>query len=227
MPFGVGQNADAGLWDNMGMIVVNKEPRTFKLSVGEKRFEVSADELLGVRSFKVKCLAVGAPFPRKNQKEWEDIVQQNLEKATFIDPKEFQVTGIEQLEMLSDFISSYVPNLIRRLGERAFKGDAASTDFVRIKDERFWFKKETLWKFMRMRTNSSSSDIREMRAYLDVKAEWHDREDTLGGWWRSTWSVPFHLFADTNKWLGKEPEEQVDENNVVKFSQWKKERDDE
>jgi hypothetical protein len=227
MPFGVGQDGDAGLWDNMGMIVINKEPRTFKLSIGDKRFEVSAEDLIGVRSFKIKCLAFGAPFPRKSQKEWEDIIQDGLNKATYIDPQEFQVTNVEQLEMLSEFIGSYVPNLIRRLGERALKGDASPTDYVRIKNDRFWFKKETLWKFMRMRANVPSSDIRAMRAFLEVKAEWHNREDTLGGWWRSTWSMPFYLFVDADKWLGKEPGEKVDEDNVVKFSQWKKERDDE
>jgi hypothetical protein len=205
MPYGVGDGKVRTDFYELGLVVVNREPRIYFANLGDKRIPLSADELLTLSKFRTKCLEYGADFPAWISKtEWDGIIRRNLETAVLVEPSPAMRTNAFELEILTSFFSIHIPSYMR-VGEKS--GDAVR---VREEERRIYFKWQTLARFI-MRS-FSSGDVAPMRKFVDDKrnCDYHTQGPNFRGWFRCAYSVSFDKFdaEDLGKWFGTIQEEE-------------------
>jgi hypothetical protein len=207
-PYGVGSGEGRIDWE-FGMITIEKEPREFIVSMGDKRVRLTAKELMNQNSFIEKCMDVGAPYPdRMKRDEWDRIVRIALEDSQMVKPSELMKTNADEWETLQIFFGIHIPNGVRRDGIKYLNGGGTENDVVRVKvaERLFFFKIDVLKRFcLQTRTETFA---RQMRVFIDKEGTHLKQEIGSGvrGWFRGTWSLPFEKFDEAfiNKLLDPE-----------------------
>jgi hypothetical protein len=204
-PYGVGSGEGRMDWE-LGMIVIDREPRMFIVNMGEKRVSLTAKELMSQKLFTEKCIDVGAPWPDKMKgDEWDRIIRIAVEDAQIVRPSEIMRTNADEYETLEKWLGIHIPNNVRRLGLLYLNGRGDKSDAVRIKvDERriyIKFDKLKQWCFQ-TRTEKLAERVRN---FVDREFTHHVQELGSGmrDWYRGTWSISFDKFDEAiiDRWL--------------------------
>jgi hypothetical protein len=212
-PYGVGRNAGPDLRE-LGLTIINKDPREFFANIGDKRVRLDATELWNIRKFQERCVQEGARIPFGIKKdEWEQMVSEAIENGTMTEPHVLDITRADQRETLEIYLGIHVRDGVRKDGERYMEGGIGEN--VRIRQGRIYLKWETL-KYFCIRYRNDMF-VKEMRKYVMAEFEYHTQGPGSRDWYRCSYSVPFEKFDQSviDKWLNPEYEEQT---NVVPFS---------
>jgi hypothetical protein len=208
MPYGVGTNGNGVDHYELGMTIVEREPRIFYVNVGDKRVPLSANDLLNQHKYKEKCLEYGVTPPvTKKREDWENLINKNIETATVVKPSAIMRSNANEIELLTQWLSIHIPSFIR-VGEK--ETDAVR---VRIEEKRIYFKHQRLMDYCR---RFSGHDAERMRMYIFNKCEHHEQGPGFRGWWRSTHSVSFDIIDDEKieKWLSADQPVQEDNHDT-------------
>jgi hypothetical protein len=199
-PYGVGANGVDVDYRELGITVIDREPNTFFVNIGDngKRLQCSFEELWYIRKFQIKCGDSGSTVPFSiKQLDWEFVVRKGLEEATHVPPSRVIRTNADELDILTKFFNAYLPNYMR-VGEK-------EDDKVRIRqnDRRIYFKEQRLLDWCRM-TPGYNGHTNAMRWFIHNKCEHHEQgPGGFRGWWRGTYSVLYDILEveDVEKWL--------------------------
>jgi hypothetical protein len=217
-PFGVGTgNGVMDHWE-WGLTIVNSEPRRFFINIADTRVCFDASDILTEHKFSERCMAYGIPIPpMMSKKEWLNLVNKNIEDATIVEPSVLYKPNVSELLALRRFFSTIIPSMVRAKGEEYLSGKVDERVRVKSKEERIYFKWEALLSFCERALQYTKRDIDALRAYVDKSCEWHDRTESKGRWYRSSWSIRFDQFDpdELRRWLNPdivEEEEEQDEH---------------
>jgi hypothetical protein len=193
--YGVGSNGvDSYEW---GMTIVNRIPQTFIINIGGKRISFEAPELMNQTAYQTKCLAYGVPIPYTiDKKEWIKRINLNSQDATMVEPKGVMRTGAFEMELMTKFLSFYIPTFMR-VGPK-------STDAVRVKEKerRIYFKGDVLMRYcLDVLSKKEQDKIREFISNED-NCRYHDQYDGRD-WFRCRYSIPYDKFDEEtqDKWF--------------------------
>jgi hypothetical protein len=187
--YGVGADGHGGSYPDLGMTIINRNPRIFIVSVGNSRWMMSAGELLNFNSFQTKFLEAGLSVPALRKKD-EHIrwVNAELEKAVKVEPSIAMRTNAAELELLIPFLSSHIRVNVQQ-GDR-------EEDIVRL-DEK---EKKVYIKWLRaqrqLRQHYTSTDIDLLRRFFENNCEYNIQGPGIRGWNRNTYSIKFDQFDD-------------------------------
>jgi hypothetical protein len=192
MTYGVGENKTDIDYYELGLTIVNREPRIFFASIGGKRIQCSFEELWYIRKFVIKCGECGVPPPSMTQKEWEKIVRKNIEEATIVEPSRIIRSNADEYDIMAKFFEANIPNFMR-MGEK--KDDRVR---VRIEEQRVYFKEKRLLEYCRMLPGGGNLAT-AMRWFINNKCDFHEQKDGYRDWWRSSYSIACNQFDEVER----------------------------
>lgn len=205
MRFGVGSSL--GMEDReLAMVIWNSDPQTFVLNVGERRVHFTAQELVKMEIYRIKCLESGADIPPKmKQEDWDRRINNAKHDALVVDPPDLLRTDANEIEVLQSFFSIHVPSMVRTLGNEFLAGRVGDSVRVRMEERRFYLKWQALMNFCRRALSMHDKELTRLRLFLAMKGESHSRTDGRD-WYRSTWSVPMSMFdvSILDRWFDPE-----------------------
>jgi hypothetical protein len=207
-PFGVGQGKGGTDKLELGMTIMNRNPRIFIVNIGENRVKFGADELLKVHKYREKCMAYSESFPDVvKQSEWDGIVRRAVEEANRVEPPDILQSYVNEIELLELFFSIFVPTGVRQGGQEYLNGKIGDEVRVNVSDQAIYFKRQSLMRACR-RMGLRTMEIDRLRNFIEETGTCYPRTDSRGGWYRSTYSVPMSLFDPDviAKWLAQLPE---------------------
>jgi hypothetical protein len=196
-------------YHDLGITVLNTDPQVFFTNVGEERISCSADELLNLNKYRVKCLQRSLSFPdNMARKDWDRIIKNSLENATRVDPPDVVKTDAQELETLENYFSIHIMASVRQYGKEFLEGKCGESVRVIQDDGKIYFKhRQLLTSIARWRT---SRDAELIRQFIANKCEEH-KKDGLGvrGWFRCTYSIKFNQFdkETLQRWFDPDREE--------------------
>jgi hypothetical protein len=78
---------------------------------------------------------------------------------------------------------------------------------VRIEEKRVYFKEKRLLEYCRMLPGGGSLET-SMRWFINSKGEYHEQGPGHRDWWRSTYSITFDMFEESERerWFPKDDE---------------------
>jgi len=204
-PFGVGQGNGVDHYE-LALTVWNSKPQIFFTNVGQERIACNAQELESLKLYRKKCLEYTLSFPdMMPQREWDRIIKYSLENATIVDPPELLKTNANEIAILQRFFGAHIPRSVRAWGNDYLSGKGKPDDLVRIREKegRIYFKFDGFENFCRRSFNMGKKEFQDFRMYISEKGQWHDRTESLGGWYRSTFSMDMGLFNEdvVKRWL--------------------------
>jgi hypothetical protein len=204
--FGVGSgDGQMDHWE-WGLTIINRNPRIFIMNVEDTRVAFDADDMMSQHRFNTRCLSYGIPLsPIMKKNDWQNLLSKNIEEATIVEPTEIMRTDAVEIELLQQWFSRHVINLVRSLGQTYLNGGGNNDDAVRVRvqEKKFYFKWIPLQRVIR--NSFGEKDAERLRRYLDSQCEYHDKRVGSGarGWYRCTWSIGFDRFDEhtLNRWL--------------------------
>jgi hypothetical protein len=200
MPYGVGSGNGGIDHFELGLTIIEREPRLFIVNMAEKRALLTAEELLNQNKFTVKCAEYGVTIPLpKSRVEWNNYLNKNIETATKVPPTLALRTNAAEIEILTLFFGNRISNFMR-IGEKEDDGVR-----VRIEERKIYFKWAKLARFLANSYNSK--DEMSMRRFVDKNCDYHVQGPGYRDWWRCTYSIKFDQFSeeDLEKWFAEGP----------------------
>ena len=211
-PFGVGVGNGVDHYE-LGITIMKRgADTTFIVNVGEERVPFTASELLNIQRYREKSLAYAVTLADGMKKlEWERIVQVGIENATVVETPSILQKDANEIEMLQQFFSIHIPNMVRSKGDQFLRGQTGDIVRVRQDEKEIYFKWSSCAFFCR-KTMLGERQIDKLRMFLGERGRQHDRTDSKGGWYRSSMSVPFELFDPLiiEHWTHPDEEEEDD-----------------
>jgi hypothetical protein len=212
-PYGVGSGQGDMDHRELGMTIINREPRIFILNVGDHRVLFGPDDLLTQHRYQVNCLANGVPFPpNMNKNEWHRLINYQIENATIVEPSELQKTNAHEIMALERYFLAHIPTMVRAKGEEYLAGKCGDRVRVKVKEEKIYFKAKNLILWVEKSLGFRRTEVDRLTLYLDKEAEFHTRTD-IREWFRSSWSMRFNQFDPgvVHHWLNPDQEEGEEE----------------
>jgi hypothetical protein len=212
MPFGVGDGKGGTDHYELGLTIINTEPRIFIANLGDSgvRLILTHEEIWELRKYTLKCIGYGVKPPIGiGRDEWHNIVNRNIENATVVEPPPIMRANASEIEVMTRWLSIRVPTFMRM-------GAKGSGDEVRVKirERRIYFKHLALMEFCR---RYSSSHEERMRLYVTTKCEHHTQGPGCRGWFRSKYSILFDVIDEEliTKWMADgDPQEELQEEAI-------------
>jgi hypothetical protein len=198
MPYGVGTNGNGVDHHELGLTIINTDPRIFIANVGDKRMILSHEEIWELRKYTLRCIGCGVSPPEMKREEWQKLVTKNIENATLVEPPPIMRANAAEIEMITEWLSIRVPAFMR-VGEKG-KDDEVR---VRIEERRIYFNHSRLMSFCRR----FSKDMEErVRLYVATKCEHHTQGPGIRDWWRSKHSISFDVIDEEkiDRWFQTE-----------------------
>lgn len=210
MMYGVGTTNNDGINHyELGITILNKTPRQYIINGGTHRIILETRDLFNVQMYKEMIRSHGVlSVPKMNKIEWEENVTRQLEEATIVEPSELLQTNADEILLMGRYFRIHIPNMVRAKGEEYLNGKFGDFVRIRIKEERIYFKWDSLSSSC-MRSGCSDKQIQGLKMFVENKAEFHKRDEGRG-WFRSSYSVPFKMFSEEylEKWLSPDLEEE-------------------
>jgi hypothetical protein len=193
-PYGVGLGNGID-YNDLAITVYNSKPQVFFTNVGEDRISCSADELLNLGKYRVKCLENSLSFPETMpRKDWERIVRNSLENATMVDPPEILKTDASELRILETWLSIHIMSAVRARGEEFMKGQWGEAVRIKESEKRIYFKAKKL--FTSVRIQRGIQEEKELVEFVGSKCIEHKQGPGAREWFRNTYSIAFDQFND-------------------------------
>lgn len=196
----------------LGLTIMKREPTLVFVSIGDQRFCVESDDLLDIKRFRKKSFQYTLAFPNMlKQFEWDEIIRRNVESAVEIEPPPFMSSHAAEIEQLTTYFRHYIPHWIRTRGEEYKNGQVGDDVRIRMDRQRIYFKWDKLSFWLGRAFNMKKRELEDFRRFLYGIVDVHDRNDSLGGFYRSSYSLPFNVIASMDDWLHPDDMEEAKE----------------
>jgi hypothetical protein len=213
--YGVG-GTDTETGKDLAMTIVNTVPTTYFVGNGGdgddgSRIRLTADELLNLNKYQVKCLEhARTGFPvNVTAKEWKNQVIGLINDSVMIEPSVLYRRNVKELEALERYFSANIPVWVHTRGEEFLNGKSGDNVRIRVKEEKIYFKWDKLVYWLEKAFGMRQPGLDSMRAYIDTEATYYSR-DQKRDWFRCSHSLRFEVFDENviYHWLHPgEPEE--------------------
>lgn len=203
MPYGVGAGKSGVDHYEFGLTIIDGNPKRYYVNIGDDRTVISPEEFGNIKVYRMFALRTMASLPDLvPQREWDNVVKRALENAVVIDAPYIMRKNVNELEVLQDFLSIHIPNMIRAHGQEYLDGKVGDVVRLKEKNEMIYFKWEKLASFCRRSMNMQERALEKMRDFIISKGREYGRTE-LRDWYRSTLAVGFGVFDEAviDRWL--------------------------
>ena len=204
--YGVGNDKrHAGL--DMKITKVNRIPAIF--FVGDRRMRLTAADFGTLDKYRLRCLEYGItdyPIGLKHS-EWIQVVTDNMENATEVEPSPLYRQDAEVVEALERYFTSRLSSIWQH-GNPYLTGQIGEDVRIRMEFKRVYFKHKKLMISCELFYGDKKTTL--IREFIDRVGKYHHPEQETWNWGRSKYSLPFSVFDEDviDKWLNPDkPEE--------------------
>ena len=203
--FGVGASNGVNFRD-LAITIWETDPQIF--FVGEERISCTAGEFLSLKAFRVKSLETTMSFPNMmSQKDWDNIIKENLEHAIRVKPPEVFKTNAKELRIIEEWLGIHVTTGVRAWGQEFMDGKQGEYVKVREDEKRIYFKHKKLLTAVRLQRGTIEEKM--MTDFIGNRCLEHRQGPGIRDWFRYSHSIGFDQFDEETlqKWFNPDKED--------------------